>query len=131
VKALLLHTNAGGTPKVDNGKWKFMPKCHEGACDTPVRSISGKYDVKAVYIKGHYRWSRHAGDWFTCTTGTKKEKLASVQEVMLKPTKVSLRDGEWVASAFSGSEVITSTKSCGFFGAITDRYAVRGKLIGH
>jgi hypothetical protein len=129
VKFILIHSNVNGIPQVDHGKWKFTPRCDEGACDATLKSLGGKYELKAGYVKGHYRWARNAKGFFTCRVGSSTTDMPTVQEVMLEPKSVRLINGRWVVSAFGGSEDAHSTRACSFLGTLEERSLLRGKLV--
>ncbi len=92
-----------------------------------LHSVSGKYELRAAFIHGKYRWTRKVTGLFGCGVVGNNTPIEAQEEVVIQPTGVRLVEGAWVVSAFTGSLRDLGTRGCGLLGAPDERYAIRAK----
>ena len=114
-------------PEKQSAKWRISPKCKAGGgCDLNIHSISGKYDAKAAFVNGKYRFSRKVPRSYTCGSGGNVDYyITEIRTIFLTVKKMILDGDQWIATKLEGIEDDDGTRGCGLQEAGHTRYAVR------
>jgi hypothetical protein len=122
-----VHSTVSGSDLHQVWKWTTTPNCRNGPCTTLVES-SGKWQARAAYVKGHYRWARTIRNAYSCTIGSTTTNINATGEYVVRPSAMRLVDGAWVVSRFSGSAEFRGHKSGGCVPLPEERTIIKGKL---
>jgi hypothetical protein len=127
VKYNIVHSTISNSDTHEVSKWTMTPNCSNGPCNTLVES-SKDWKARAIFLKGHYRWSRKLKKFYYCEIGSTRTEIDATGEYAIRPTAMRLVDDVWVVTRFTGSGEFRGHESGGCIPLPEERLIIQGRM---